>query len=66
VRTLFDTSLALDGTLGTNLTGTIGGLDAILTTADGGRDLVVNVVPEPASVAMLLGGLVLLARRRRR
>jgi autotransporter-associated beta strand protein/T5SS/PEP-CTERM-associated repeat protein len=64
--TLFDTSSALDGTLGTNLTGTIGGLDATLTTADGGRDLVVNVVPEPASVAMLLGGLVLLARRRRR
>jgi hypothetical protein len=64
--TLFDTSLPLDGTLGTDLIGTIGGFDATLTTADGGRDLVVNVVPEPASITMLLGGVALLVRRRRR
>lgn len=64
--TLFDSSSPISGTLGLDLTGTIAGLGATLGTADSGRDVVLTVVPEPSSVAMMLGGILVLARRRRR
>lgn len=60
--TLFDTNTSIVGTLGTNLTGTIGGLDAALAFADGGQDLVLTVtssIPEPSTYAALIGTLAL-------
>ncbi|MEZ0218249.1 MAG: beta strand repeat-containing protein [Rariglobus sp.] len=56
------------GTLGSNLTGTVGGLDAVLSIS--GNDLVLTVssIPEPSTYAALagLGVLGLAAVRRRR
>jgi autotransporter-associated beta strand protein len=63
--TLFDTTAPLLGTLGSDLTGTIGGLDAMLLLSANNQDVLLTVVPEPSSVAMLLGGMLILARRRR-
>ena len=66
--TLFDlTSIA--GTLGSNLTGVIGGLDATISLV--GNDIVlttVSAIPEPSSAAALAGlaGLGLVVSRRRR
>ncbi len=58
--TLFDTSSAILGSLGTNLTGTLGGLSVTLQLGDGGNDLqlVATSVPEPSSVALAGFGLV--------
>jgi autotransporter-associated beta strand protein len=46
---LFDTSSLITGTLGSNLSGPIGALSASIGLADGGQDIVLNVVPEPMS-----------------
>ena len=67
VHTLFDGNMAIIGTLGANLTGTVGGIGAFISFGDGGNDLVLTVVPEPGTAAVglaLLG--VAMGRRRRR
>ncbi|MEM1058062.1 MAG: autotransporter-associated beta strand repeat-containing protein [Verrucomicrobiota bacterium] len=64
---LFDTSEAITGSLGSNLTGQFGLWEGTLGFADGGNDLVLSVVlvPEPSTGALLLGlGLLVLRRRR--
>lgn len=68
--TLFNTSQPIVGELGSNLSGTVLGFDATLQYADGGNDLVLVVVPEPGTVATLIGGVATLlgwqrSRRRR-
>lgn len=68
--TLFATNSQIGGALDANtalLTGEIGGgFFGTLALADGGTDLVLVVVPEPASAMMMLGGLGMLAAKRRR
>lgn len=63
--TLFSTTSTILGTLG-NATGTISGLDATLQFS--GNDLILNVVPEPATWGLLALSLttVMVLRRRRR
>ncbi len=63
---LFDTTTAITGSLGTNVTGPVGTFTGTLQFADGTNDIIVRVVPEPTSAALMLGGLALLAGRRRR
>jgi fibronectin-binding autotransporter adhesin len=63
---LFDGSVPITGSFGPIVSGTLGGLDANLQLADSGNDLVLHVVPEPGSVALLFGGVALLTSRRRR
>jgi autotransporter-associated beta strand protein len=64
--TLIDSNAAILGTLGANLSGNFGAhYTGTLSFADGGNDLVLSVVPEPGSLAVLtLGALALLRRRR--
>jgi hypothetical protein len=66
--TLLDTSTTISGTLGSSLTGTVGGLSAVLSS--NGQDilLTVSAIPEPSTYAAFIGGLTLAAavvRRRR-
>lgn len=65
--TLFDLT-SFSGSLGTSLTGTVGGLDAIISLDGNDIILTASAVPEPASAAAL-GGLVgfafVVSRRRR-
>lgn len=65
--TLFATTQTISGSLGTTLTGTINGMDATISLADGGTDIILTVVPEPAAVLMTGAGLfcLLIGRRRR-
>jgi fibronectin-binding autotransporter adhesin len=64
---LFDGSVPISGSLGANVTGTIGSLDATISFADNNQDVVLTVVPEPGSATFLLAGLgAMLTRRRRR
>ena len=52
--TLFDTAAPIAGSLDLlNTSGFVLGLPATLAFADGGNDLVLNVVPEPSSLALL-------------
>ncbi len=54
----------IQGNLGDNLSGNIGGLSALLTTS--GNDLVLNVVPEPSIwILLATSGLALLAYLKR-
>jgi fibronectin-binding autotransporter adhesin len=55
---------SISGNLGTNLDGTIAGLPA--TLAINGNDLVLNVVPEPGTVTLLLASAASLYAYRRR
>jgi autotransporter-associated beta strand protein len=65
--TLFDTNSSIIGSLGTNLSGTVGGFSATLALADGGTNLVLNT-PEPTGIApiLLCSAMVVLKRSRRR
>lgn len=66
---LFTTTSGFDGTLGTSLSGTIGGLTGTIAFANSNNDLVLTtIVPEPTIGFLLAGGLtaaVMLRRRRR-
>lgn len=66
--TLFATSAPITGTLGSMLTGTIGGYQATLSLANNDHDIILTVIPEP-SVALLTGlaltALTIRLRRRR-
>lgn len=65
--TLFDGNSSIVGTLGASQSGVIGNFLGDLSFADGGRDLILTVaVPEPGTLVSLLGGLGILALRRRR
>jgi autotransporter-associated beta strand protein len=58
--TLFDGNSAVGGSLDANpttLSGNIGSFIGTLALGDGGRDIVLTVVPEPASASLLLAGL---------
>lgn len=64
--TLFQTSSTISGSLGASLGGTIGAYTGTLSLANNNQDIVLTVVPEPATLGLLaMGGLGLLARRRR-
>jgi autotransporter-associated beta strand protein len=66
--TLFDTSTSIVGTLGSSLTGTINGLDATISLANAGQDIVLTVtaIPEPSTYAAFAGALVLAGAAYRR
>jgi fibronectin-binding autotransporter adhesin len=65
--TLFQTDSPITGTLGPLKNGAVLGLDATLSFADNNTDLVLTVIPEPAtSATVLLGALALSTLRRRR
>jgi autotransporter-associated beta strand protein len=64
--TLFDGTAAINGTLGSNLIGSVLGLSATLGFADNGNDIVLVVVPEPGTAIALFAGLSVLALRRKR
>lgn len=66
--TLLSTSTSIVGTLGSNLTGTVGGLNGELSISGNDLVLTVSAIPEPATYAALAGlgvlGLAVLRRRR--
>ncbi|WP_043585757.1 PEP-CTERM sorting domain-containing protein [Geminisphaera colitermitum] len=60
VYTLFETSTSIVGSLSDGqLSGTLGGFEAILSLANDNKSLLLTVaaIPEPATTAILLGGL---------
>jgi hypothetical protein len=63
---LFDYT-TLSGSLGSSLTGTIGGLDATISLDSANSAIILTVVPEPGTAGLLTAaGLVVLVFRRRR
>ena len=66
IYTLFDGSSPIVGSLGSNVTGSVGGLSSTLSTANGNQDIILTVVPEPSTLAILGLGSLALARRRRK
>ncbi len=67
IYTLFDTNAAIDGTLGSNVTGMLGGFDVQLAFANSSQDIVLKVgtaIPEPTTLAVF--GLTALGLGRRR
>ena len=62
---LFDGNTPIVGTFGSSVSGSVGGFIGELQFTDGGNDIILHV-PEPGSATLLLAGLGLLARRRRR
>lgn len=66
IYTLFDTSNAITGILGSNLSGMIGGFNASISMV-GSQDLILTVVPEPGTWALLaVGFITLIVMNRRR
>jgi autotransporter-associated beta strand protein len=67
VYTLFSSNNPVFGTLGSSLSGTVGGFDAQLGLSSGGNSLLLTVIPEPATYALVFGAAALLgvALRRR-
>lgn len=65
--TLFDTTQTIVGSLGSNLTGSLEGQPIALSLANLDQDIIVTVVPEPATFALIFGGIavVISALRRR-
>jgi fibronectin-binding autotransporter adhesin len=65
---LFSTDQAISGSLGANLSGTIGSFEGTLSLSLDGTDVVLTVVPEPAASALIGAGLMtaLFLRRRQR
>lgn len=64
--TLFDTGNTIVGTLGSTLTGSVGGYSATIQFANSNQDLVLNVVPEPSTALLVLAGALLCIARRQR
>jgi autotransporter-associated beta strand protein len=67
--TLFDTSSPIVGSLdpiSSHLAGIIGGLPATLAFGDSGHDIILIVIPEPNSIALLIGGIGVMAGLSRR
>lgn len=67
--TLFDTTTAISGSLGSNLSGAIGGFNGTISLANSNTDLILTVaaVPEPsATILLAIGATVLLFRIRHR
>lgn len=64
--TLFQTSNTITGSLGANLSGMVGAYNASIGFANSDQNLVLMVVPEPSTGALLLGGVLLLLGMRRR
>ncbi len=68
IYTLFDTNALIDGTLGSNITGTLGDFDVKLSFANDNQDVVLLVgtaIPEPSTLAVLGLAAMGLGRRRR-
>lgn len=64
---LFDGITPITGSLGPDVSGSMGGgFTGTLQVADGGRDILLHVVPEPACTATLLCGICMLCAQRRR
>jgi autotransporter-associated beta strand protein len=66
--TLFDTNSVITGSLGSSLSGTLGGYAGTLSFANSNNDLVLTVaaVPEPSSGMLIWGGLGMLVLFRRK
>lgn len=64
--TLFQTTETIQGSLGTNVSGLIGGFTATIGFDETNTNLILSVIPEPNTVALLLlGGLYLVSKRRK-
>jgi fibronectin-binding autotransporter adhesin len=66
VFTLFSSANPIVGTLGSSLNGTVGGFDAQLGLSSGGNSLLLTVIPEPATYALVFGAAALLGAALRR